>query len=121
MGRDKDYPLTTEQALNAADLLGRVNYLFAKLGIKTKVTSGYRPGPYNTKAGGAKNSPHLMCMAIDVLDSVGVIGSTLKNNTKILEEVGLYLENPEFTVKNGVNWVHLQSRAPRSGNRIFNP
>ena len=54
-------------------------------------------------------------MAIDLNDPTGVIGSTLKNNVKLLEECGLWLENPDKTLK----WVHLDTR-PRN-NRIFNP
>jgi uncharacterized protein YcbK (DUF882 family) len=117
MNRDKEFPLSNEQALNAADLLARVNYLLAKLGIKTVVTSGYRPGSYNAKAGGAQKSAHLTCQAVDLRDSSGVIASVLKNNIKLLEECDLYLENPDKTL----NWIHLQSRRTSSGNRVFNP
>lgn len=117
MGRDKEFPLSVEQALNAADLLSRVNYLLAKLGIKTVVTSGYRPGSYNVKAGGSKKSAHLTCQAVDLKDSSGIIANVLRNNIKLLEECDLYLENPDKTI----GWIHLSSRKPLSGNRIFNP
>ena len=115
MGREKEYPLSLEQALNAADLLSRVNYLLAKLGIVANVSSGYRPGHYNKAAGGAIKSNHLICKAIDLKDSTGIIANTLRNNVKLLEECGLWLENPDRT--NG--WAHLDTK--QRTNRIFNP
>lgn len=123
MGRDKDYPLDIRQALNAADLLSRVNYLFGRLNIHAPVTSGYRPSSINHQIGGAKMSTHTMCAGIDLLDQYGKIGILLSKRTDLLKECGLWLENPDYTKKlvNGVlvNWVHLDIKERK--NIIFNP
>jgi hypothetical protein len=124
MGREKEYPLTIQQAMNMADLLSRVNHLFATHKIITRCTSGYRPAPINEAIGGAKKSAHIDCLAIDVSDPKGKIGEFLVNNKKLLEEYDLYLENPEHTsklLKDGSRsgWVHLDRKKRK--NRIFNP
>jgi hypothetical protein len=115
MDRDKDFPLDMRQAMNMADLLSRINHLIAALKISTRVTSGYRPSAINKKIGGAKMSTHTVCAGIDLLDTQGDIGKMLKANVKILEEYGLYLENPDYTK----GWVHLDTKTRK--NRIFIP
>lgn len=115
MGRDKDFPLDMLQALNMADLLSRVNHLFGTQKINAKVSSGYRPSAINKKIGGAKMSTHTVCAGIDIYDHDGSIGKMLKNNVKLLEEYGLYLENPEYTK----GWVHLDTKKRK--NHVFIP
>jgi hypothetical protein len=115
MGRDNDYPITHDMALNMADLLSRVNFLIAKLGINTVVTSGYRPPEMNKKIGGAVKSAHTQCKAVDLKDSSGNIGKLLINNVKLLEELGLFLESPEHTK----GWVHLDTKLRK--NTVFIP
>lgn len=115
MDRDKDFPLDMLQATNMADLLSRINHLIASLKISTRVSSGYRPSAINKKIGGAKMSTHTVCAGIDLYDPNGEIGKMLRSNTKILEEYGLFLENPDFTK----GWVHLDTKNRK--NRIFNP
>jgi uncharacterized protein YcbK (DUF882 family) len=115
MGRDKQYPLTEDQQKNATDILCRVNYLLGWLRTSTRVTSGYRPGHFNRQANGAKNSNHLTCQAVDLADPKGLIGKQLSENKHILEECGLWMENPAKTK----GWVHLDTKMRK--NRIFNP
>jgi uncharacterized protein YcbK (DUF882 family) len=115
MGRDKIYPISKDQAVAMADLLARVNHLFATFKINAQLTSGYRPGHFNKAAGGSARSGHLTCHAIDISDHDGEIGELLKNNVKLLEEYGLWLENPDHTP----GWVHLDTKERK--NRIFNP
>lgn len=117
MGRDATSPLTTELALNAASLLASVNFIRAKYDKVLLVSSGYRPGALNTAAKGAAKSPHLTCEAIDLSDPNGTLAKWLMANLKLLEQVGLYMEAPSHTP----GWVHLQTRRPKSGNRIFLP
>jgi len=124
MGRDKDYPLSKELAYNMANLLIRVNALILKLNISTVLSSGYRPGGHNLKAGGSSKSAHISCMAVDLIDPLGKIGQLLELRTDVLEEFNLYLESPRYTVKNKVDgsvvrWVHLQTR--KTINRVFIP
>lgn len=117
MGREKDYSLTLDFALNAAQTLAGVNYLRGLYGRPLSVSSGYRPGSYNKKAGGAKNSSHLSCEAIDIADPTGHFAKWCILNLNEVKNAGLYLEDPDHTP----GWVHLQTRAPMSRNRIFIP
>lgn len=116
MGREKEYPLTLELALNAASLLAAINYIRGVYGESLTVSSGYRPGKYNVRAGGAKNSSHMTCEAIDLHDD-GKFANWCVNNLKELEKAGLYMEDPASTK----GWVHLQIRKTKSGKRIFKP
>lgn len=115
MGRDKEYPISIEQAQNAAKLLARVNWLLGTLRINAKLSSGYRPGTYNVKAGGAQKSTHLMCSGIDLHDPDGMLACKMLDHLHLLEEAGLWLENPKATPK----WVHLDIKERK--NRVFNP
>jgi uncharacterized protein YcbK (DUF882 family) len=115
MGRDSEYPLTSELEDNLSDLLEKVNLLRKLYGKPMYVSSGYRPGKYNVKAGGAKTSAHLYCEAVDFKD---VDGELKKFCTiEILEQCGLYMEDPKYTK----TWLHVQTRKPGSGNRVFKP
>lgn len=124
MGRDKEFPLDMLQARNAAELLGRVNYLFGRLNIKAQVSSGYRPSAINKTIGGAKLSTHTVCAGIDLLDPYGKIGLLLTKRTDLLEECGLWMEHTNYTVKTNqdgskVYWIHLDIKERK--NRIFIP
>lgn len=83
------------------------------------VTSGYRPGHYNKDAGGAVNSRHMSCQAVDIADPKGEIGMWLFNDVQVLKDCGLWMEHPQDTSKNSGTWVHLQTVPPASGVRVF--
>lgn len=113
MGRDTQYPLSNEHALNLRVLLARLNYLRTDWGRPMVVSSGYRPGHYNKLAGGATKSTHLSCEAVDIRDPKGELAAWL--TPERLVHYGLYMENPSYTK----GWVHLDIRV--RNNRIFNP
>ncbi len=123
MGRDKEYPPTEAMEGNALNLLGAIAKLEARIakmplklsGFVFELSSGYRPGKYNKAAGGSGKSAHLTCEAIDLKDPTGWLAHFLTINSKLLEELGLYMEHPSRTK----GWVHLQTRKTR--NRIFYP
>jgi hypothetical protein len=117
MGRDREYLLDAFQLRNMADLLSRVNWLLATLNWKTHVTSGYRPSTLNKTVGGAKMSTHTVCAGIDLAGNE--LAKELKRNPQLLEESGLYLEHPDFTVGNAGGWTHLDIKQRK--NRIFQP
>jgi hypothetical protein len=117
MGREIEYPLTVELALNAASLLASINYIRGVYGKPLKLSSGYRPGHFNKAAKGSDNSSHLTCEAIDIADANGTFVEWCLDNVVELAKAGLYMEAPENTH----GWVHLQIRKPKSGNRIFTP
>jgi hypothetical protein len=117
MGRDKEYPLDYRQLRNMAELLSRVNFLLGKLGIEGRVSSGYRPSAMNKTIGGAKMSTHTMCAGVDI---VGVeLARHLHKNQSLLEECGLYLEHPDFTVGKTTGWTHLDIK--KRNVRVFTP
>ncbi len=130
-GRDKMYAnqLTSAMRLNADITLSCVNALLFSMwgdGIVpelspitlTPVTSGWRPAVINAATPGASvRSLHLTCEAIDLYDPEGVLDDWCMQHTTLLAGHGLYLEHPAATK----GWCHLQTRAPRSGNRVFYP
>lgn len=115
MGRDVDYPLTPDLEQNLAALLVALNQFRDAYGKPMFVTSGYRPGPFNQKAGGAPNSPHLTCQACDFEDRSRDLTKFCLANLDLLEKCGLWMESPVATA----TWVHLQTRPTH--NRVFLP
>lgn len=118
MGRDKDFPLDMMQARNMAELLSRVNWLLATLGIKdAKVSSGYRPSAINKSTGGQKMSTHTMCAGIDLIGNE--LAVKLRTNPLLLDECDLYLEHPDYTKSPKGGWTHLDIKVRKQ--RIFIP
>jgi hypothetical protein len=117
MGPNKFEDLTPELQANAQEQLRRVNLFRAAYGKPMIVNSGYRTPEHNAEIGGAKNSSHCTCQAIDFRDNDGELKKYIAENPDILEKCDLYMEAPESTP----TWVHLQSRAIPSGHRIFKP
>lgn len=116
MDREVEFPLTPEMETNVYNLLVALNKLRVDYGKPMVVTSGYRPGHYNTDAGGAKGSAHLTCQACDFADAEGKIDSWCMANLDRLAKYGLWLEAPAYTQ----GWSHLQIR-PIAGTRVFRP
>lgn len=115
---------TGELPTNTLILLERVNKLlyFARAaGVNPQdppVNSGWRPPDINSKVEGAsKTSLHMTCQAIDLADPNGDLDKFCFNNQYTLTDIGLWLEHPDATPR----WCHLQSKPPRSGNRVFRP
>jgi len=100
---------------NLSDLLHRVNILRDVYRKPMIVTSGYRTLDHNKRIGGAKNSAHLYCQAVDFRDLNGNIREWAMQNVAVLEELGLWMEDPSRTV----GWIHLQSRPAKA--RVFIP
>lgn len=118
MGREVEYPITPEMALDAEDLVSKINRVLHEFGEDRKVTSGYRPPKINAQVpGAAKKSNHMICRACDLEDTDGRLDEFCMSNLPLLEEIGLWLESPSSTQ----GWCHLQKVPPHSGNRIFLP
>jgi len=119
MGRDAEFPTTEELEVNLARLVFRVNALVAVLPIPVRafleLSSGYRPGKYNTAAGGSLRSAHLTCEAVDLKDPDQKVSKYLVGNPDLLSKFNLYMELPAKTP----TWVHLDTRARAT--RIFTP
>lgn len=111
MKREKEFPLMVEEKNNLMILITRLNKLAKMYGKPMIVSSGYRPEHYNTDVGGAKDSAHLYCMAVDFKDPNHDL---VKFCTKgILDKCDLYMEDPKDTPA----WCHLQIR--KASARIF--
>lgn len=126
MGRDNQYKneFTDEIKQNIQILLERVNPFLQELGItECKVTSGWRPAAINAATSGAsKKSAHQSGQAVDLLDTKDKqLAKKVLDNKHLLEKYNLYLENPDYTNGQYTNWVHLQWRPTKSGNRVFIP
>ncbi len=110
-GYEIDHPLTKQMEGFLAILLERLNLVRSDWGKPMIITSGYRPPFLNTKVGGAPNSAHLTCRAVDIADPKGTLKAWL--TPEKLTKYGLWMEDPAATP----TWVHLQIRPAK--NRIF--
>jgi len=119
MGRDKKYPdeYNEEIKKNALETVEKVQELLSIWGGYTEITSGWRPAAINQKAGGAKKSNHMVGKAVDLKDNNGNLDAWCLANLKVLEDIGLWMEDPEATP----GWTHLQTCPPKSGRRVFKP
>lgn len=121
--RRLEYPWDKETLKNAEELVKKINKLYHSLPANTRgpfqVTSAYRPGRYNDRAGGAQNSLHLTCEAVDLSNVGNVLGQYLLENQHLLEVCGLWMEHPSATSE--TKHLHLQTRGPKSGRRVFWP
>ena len=115
----KGQQCSPELEANLLDLLFKLNQLRAIWGKPLNVNSGYRSATYNKQIGGAKNSAHLYCQAVDLRDHKGELGEWLLQNQDILEECGLWMESPHKTNTPRGRWIHLQTRP--ANNRVFQP
>jgi hypothetical protein len=62
-------------------------------------------------------SNHLFGRAVDFADGDGKLKKWILENIKLMEEIGLYMEDFNATK----TWVHFQINPPKSGNRFFKP
>lgn len=65
----------------------------------------------------AMGSSHLYGCAVDISDPKGKLASWLNAHQELLVNCGLWMEDTRHTK----GWVHLQSYAPKSMNRVFIP
>lgn len=65
----------------------------------------------------ALGSSHLYGCAVDIADKNGRLALWLLSDIRRLEARGLWMEDPQYTK----GWVHLQTYAPKSLNRVFIP
>jgi hypothetical protein len=133
MGRDVEYAgeVTKEIIDNALVLIERVNRVLERAeedGVEpgidhdtgTAVSSGWRPKAVNSATPNAsRTSRHMTGCAVDLCDIVPerALARWCLRNPLVLAELGLWMEDPRWTP----TWVHLQSIAPRSGDRVFVP
>ncbi len=114
-GTEATKPLSVDEEVNLHNLLIAVNALQDLWGSQFVINSGRRLAPVATPFGTATHSAHMVTAAVDIKDSAQLISKWLEVHTDILEQLGLYMEDPKFTP----TWCHVQVRPTH--NRIFKP
>lgn len=119
----KDF--TPEVCYNAGQLIWKINMLGFKparyfsscLRSRQSQIRIYKEKGITDESKIPFGSCHLTGDGVDIADPNGELQKWLKKNVKKLEELGLYCEDFKYTS----GWVHIQQRAPKSGNRFFIP
>ena len=121
--------------INVQALIEKVNKLLTSyqnghpVPYPIALSSGFRPPLVNAATPGASSTSwHMTGNAVDIEDPEGTLGLFCAMDLVLLEHFGLYLEDPHWTRKGKQKdgswksrWVHLQSKAPPSGKRVFRP
>lgn len=112
---------------NLEELLLRINKVRTAYNKPMKVTSGYRTIQDHIRIYNKNGimdpkkipmqSTHLYGKAVDIYDPNKDLQKWCLDNIKMLEDVGLWLEDFGATP----NWVHFQISPPKSGKRMFKP
>lgn len=123
--KGKDCPKEFEN--NLLELLIKINKVRDAYGRPMTVTSGfrsmedhlriYREKGITDKSKIPMKSKHLFCQAVDIYDPKGELKKWVKDNLKLIEEIGLWMEDFDSTP----NWVHFQILPPASNARFFKP
>lgn len=110
---------------NLLELLEKVNKVRTQWGKPMIVTSGlrsmedhlriYKEKGITDPAKIPMKSKHLYGQAVDISDPDLELTKWLKDNPKVLEDIGLWCE------EGNKNWVHFQIVPPASGHRWFLP
>lgn len=126
----KDTPISDislEIQHNLEEVLLRINKIRTAYNKPMTVTSGYRTMQDHIRIYNAKGimdlkkipmqSKHLYGKAVDISDPNKDLQKWCLANIKMLEDIGLWLEDFSATP----NWVHFQIEPPKSGKRMFKP
>ncbi len=125
-GQAKLGELPNDVQNNLNELLVKVNKLRSAYGKPMIVTSGLRTVKHHLEIYARKGiyppkvpmkSNHLSGRAVDFSDSDGKLKKWVKENIKLMEEIGLYFEDFSATK----TWLHCQINPPKSGKRFFMP
>lgn len=111
---------------NLNQLFLKVNIIRKEYGKPMIVTSGLRTKKHHLEIYAKKGiyppkvpmkSNHLFGRAVDFADADGKLKKWVKENIKLFEEIGLYMEDFSATK----TWLHVQINPPKSGKRFFMP
>lgn len=125
-GQAKLGELSNEVQNNLQELLVKVNKVRTAYGKPMIVTSGLRTMKHHLEIYARKGiyppkvpmkSNHLSGRAVDFADGNGELKKWVKANVKLMEEIGLWMEDFSATK----TWCHFQINPPKSGNRFFIP
>lgn len=115
----RGHVITPEERDRAMTLLAKANVLFMELGVDPALNSGHRTREKTLELraqgyGAAIGGAHETAEGADYADADGIDD---RITDALLERFNLYREAPAATR----GWIHLQTRAPRSGRRTFYP
>lgn len=117
--------IPADHKANLEELLKKINLIRAAWNKPMNITSGYRAIEDQLRIYRARGVPddkipmgsmHLKGGACDIYDQDGSLMQWCRDNEKLLEEVGLWVEDDPSQPR-----VHFQIRAPKSGSRFFKP
>lgn len=121
MGRAELEELEPEVQANIKVLHERINKLRTAYGKPLRVNDGFRRSK-DTPKNGAKKSHHLIGAAIDLDDDdAGTLWKWTLANLKLMQEIGLWMEDPRWTHGKVGTWMHFSIFPPGSNKRIFRP
>jgi uncharacterized protein YcbK (DUF882 family) len=106
--------LTPEQLANLKVLMEAINKVRTAYNKPMTVSSGYRTPSHNKAIGGAPNSYHTRCGAIDIADSKQELQQWVNRNREFVISCGLQCEDFLATK----NWVHFDI-GKRPGVHLF--
>jgi hypothetical protein len=119
--RAKLEDLPTDVQTNLNTLLERINKLRTAYGKPLKVNDGYRRAQDKPK-NGATQSNHYVGAAIDLDDNDSAdLWYWTFNNLQLMQEIGLWMEDPRWTHGSVGTWMHYQIFPPKSDHRIYIP
>lgn len=130
MERKNHKELTKEVLDNIAILVEKVNELLKHLQWTEPivVSSGFRPSDVNNKVkNAAAKSAHMLGMAVDIAQPKydnKLANAIIKaqQEHQILTKLGLWMEDPNYTIGQYSSWVHLDFKSrPNRPSRIFKP
>ena len=113
------YP-TKQQAKNLIKICKKLELVRKMFDAPLIITSGLRPGYYNSYIGGAKNSAHREGKAIDFI----VKGfDTYSACNQVRNMIKPYLSDWKIRMENysTSNWIHLDQKHVGPGGRFFKP
>lgn len=126
-GKIKLQDVPKEHQENLKILLDRINIIRTKYGKSMTVSSGYRSKEDHLRIYKEKGitdtakipmkSHHLFGRAVDIADPNQSLQKWIKDNVKVLEDAGLWMEDFSATK----TWCHFQCVPPGSGKRFYMP
>lgn len=112
---------------NLLEMLVKINKVCDAWGKPMTVTSGLRSKADQVAIYVKKGitdiaqipmaSKHLSAQAIDIFDPERDLQKWVVQNTTLIEEIGLWMEDFKYTK----NWIHFQTVPPKSKKRFFIP
>lgn len=110
------HPTNEQHIANLIDVCKRFEKIRHMLGGHSiNISSGYRPGTYNKKIGGAEKSAHREGMALDLVHSKFTADECRDKLLPHLEVLKIRMEDLP-----GSSWIHIDTKTPY-GARYFKP